>query len=73
MGCSALMAAYPHENDTLLQITTPPPHIPLVRPRQAPSHMGEAAPVPLQRHRQVITQSPSVHSVTVPTMTAQSW
>jgi len=34
---------------------------------------GEAAPVPLQRHRQVITQSPSVHSVTVPTMTAQSW
>ena len=36
-------------------------------------HMGEAAPVPLHRLRQVITQSRSAHSVTAPMITAQSW
>ena len=53
--------------------TTQPPHIHSVPTKQEPSLTVEVAPVPPHRPHQAITQSPSAHSVTAPTITAQSW
>ena len=57
----------------LLRLPTQPPHIHSVPTKQEPSLTVEVAPVPPHRPHQAITQSPSAHSVTAPTITAQSW
>ena len=63
----------PKSHRSLPLPTTQPPIITSVPRRQEPLLTVEAAPVPLHRPRQVITQSPSAHSVTAPMITAQSW